>query len=71
MATTTTKQAKQIGKNISATLEGNTLTLVIDISKDYGLSSSGKSRIIASSEGNQAAPGDGEIKIGVNIYRRA
>ena len=71
MATTTTKQAKQIGKNISATLEGNTLTLVIDISKDYGLSSSGKSRIIASSEGNQAAPGDGEIKIGLNIYRRS
>ena len=71
MATTTTKQAKQIGKNIAATLEGTTLTLVIDISKDYGLSSSGKSRIIASSEGNQAAPGDGEIKIGLNIYRRS
>jgi hypothetical protein len=67
----TPKQTKTIGKNISATLEGTTLTLVIDIGKDYGLSSSGKSRIIASSEGNQAAPGDAEIKIGLNIYRRA
>ncbi len=65
------KATKTIGKNITATVEGSTLTLVIDLSQEYGLSSSGKSRIIASSEGNQSAPGDGDVKIGLNIYRRA
>jgi hypothetical protein len=60
-----------IGKNIEATIEGKKLTIVIDLSKDYGLSGSGKSVIIASSEGNAPAPGQPEIKIGLNVYRPA
>ena len=59
-----------IGKNIEARIEKNKLILEIDLSQDFGLSSSGKSRIIASSEGN-AAPGQPEIKIGLNVYRSA
>ena len=60
-----------IGKNIEATVKDDKLTLVIDLSKNYGLSTSGKSVIIASSEGNQSAPGSAEIKIGLNVYKKA
>ena len=60
-----------IGKNIEATVKDGKLTLVIDLSKNFGLSGSGKSIIIASSEGNQSAPGNAEIKIGLNVYKKA
>lgn len=60
-----------IGKNIEARIEKNKLILEIDLSQDFGLSGSGKSRIIASSEGNAPAPGQPEIKIGLNVYRPA
>ena len=60
-----------IGKNIEATVKDGKLTLVIDLSKNYGLSTSGKSVIIASSEGNQGVPGNAEIKIGLNVYKKA
>ena len=34
-------------------VEGNIQTIKVDITKEYGVSSSGKSIIIASTEGNQ------------------
>ncbi|MBR9977853.1 MAG: hypothetical protein KFH87_07170 [Bacteroidetes bacterium] len=40
-------------KNVEMKVEGNILTITIDLSKEYGLSSSGKSVIIASTEGVQ------------------
>ncbi len=50
--------------------ENNILTIKVDLSKEFGLSSSGKSVIIASTDGNQSVPSpkDG-IKIGVNVYK--
>lgn len=51
-------------------VEGNALTITVDISKDYGESKSGKSITIASTEGNISIPGHEEIKIGLNIYRK-
>ena len=57
-------------KNIEMKLEGNTLTITVDISKDYGESNSGKSITIASTEGNISIPEHEEIKIGLNIYRK-
>ena len=56
-------------KNIELKVEGNILTITVDLSKDFGKSSSGKSVIIASSEGNVSVPGR-EEKIGLNIYRK-
>lgn len=56
-------------KNVDMKLEGNTLTIRVDISKDFGPSSSGKTIIIASSEGNRPIPGKEDIKIGLNVYR--
>ncbi|UUX93112.1 hypothetical protein [Methanoplanus endosymbiosus] len=57
-------------KNIEMTVEGNILTMKIDISKDFGESKSGKSITIASTEGNISLPDNEDIKIGVNVYRK-
>ncbi len=56
-------------KNIEMTLDGDILTMKVDISKEFGPSKSGKSITIASTEGNIAVPDNEEIKIGLNIYR--
>jgi hypothetical protein len=51
-------------------LTGDILTITVDVSKDFGKSSSGKSVIIASTEGNVSIPDKEEIKIGLNVYRK-
>jgi len=56
-------------KNIELKVDGNMLTITVDLSKDFGKSSSGKSTIVASTEGNVTVPGR-EEKIGLNIYRK-
>ncbi len=56
-------------KNIEAKVQGDKLVITIDLTKDFGLSGSGKSIIIASTEGNVSVPGREDIKIGVNVYR--
>jgi len=57
-------------KNIEMTLNGDTLTIKVDLSKDFGESKSGKSITIASTEGNISVPEHEDIKIGLNIYRK-
>ncbi len=57
-------------KNIEMTTEGNILTIKVDLSQRFGKSSSGKSIIVASTEGNQSIPGNEEIKIGLNVYTK-
>ena len=57
-------------KNCDMKLTGNILTITVDISKDFGKSSSGKSVIIASTEGNISVPEKEDIKIGLNIYKK-
>ena len=57
-------------KNIEMSTEGNILTIKIDLSQRFGKSSSGKSTIVASAEGNQSVPGHEEIKIGLNVYTK-
>ncbi|GJQ50400.1 hypothetical protein KsCSTR_14300 [Candidatus Kuenenia stuttgartiensis] len=56
-------------KNVELSVEGNILTIKIDLSKEFGLSSSGKNIIVASTEGNVTIP-DREEKIGMNVYRK-
>jgi len=55
-------------KNLDLKVDGNTLTIVVDISKRLGESKSGKSITIASTEGNISIPDHEDIKIGLNIY---
>ncbi|MBT9157227.1 MAG: hypothetical protein DDT36_00208 [Firmicutes bacterium] len=57
-------------KNIEMKLDGNILTITMDITKNFGPSSTGKTTIIASTEGNVSAPGNDEIRIGVNVYKK-
>jgi hypothetical protein len=56
-------------KNVEMSMEGNILTIKVDLTKEFGLSSSGKTIIIASTEGNQSIPGRNE-KVGLNVYRK-
>lgn len=56
-------------KNVEMQVEENILTIKVDLSKEYGPSSSGKTIIIASTEGNVSVP-DREEKIGLNVYRK-
>jgi hypothetical protein len=46
------------------------LIITIDLSNDEGISSSGKSRIVASTRGNQVIPGTDGAVLGLNLYRR-
>ena len=56
-------------KNVEMTVEGNVLTIKVDLSKEFGPSASGKTVIIASTEGNIAVP-DRDEKVGLNVYRK-
>ena len=56
-------------KNVEMTVDGNILTVKVDLTKEFGPSSSGKTIIIASTEGNISLP-DREEKIGLNVYRK-
>ena len=56
-------------KNSEAKVQGDKLVITIDLTKSFGLSGSGKSVIIASTEGNVSVSGREDIKIGVNVYR--
>lgn len=56
-------------KNVQMTVDRNILTITVDLSKDFGPSSSGKTIIIASTEGNVAIPDRAE-KVGLNVYRK-
>ena len=57
-------------KNVEMKIEGNILTIQVDLAKEFGPSSSGKTIIIASTEGNIAVEGHEEAKIGLNIYKK-
>lgn len=56
-------------KNVEMTVEGALLTIKVDLSKEFGPSSSGKTIIIATTEGNVTIP-QREEKIGLNVYRK-
>jgi hypothetical protein len=57
-------------KNVEMNLEGNILTIKVDISKEFGPSASGKTIIIASTEGNISIPDKDDVKIGLNVYKK-
>jgi len=60
-------------KNVTIKQQGNHVTLSFDVTKDYGQSKSGKSTIVASTNGNVAhgTPDGNTIMIGFNAYRVA
>ncbi len=56
-------------KNVDMQVEGNVLTIKVDLTKEFGPSSSGKTIIIASTEGNMSVP-ERDEKVGLNVYRK-
>ncbi len=57
-------------KNVEMSVEGNILTIHVDLSKEFGPSASGKTMMIASTEGNVSVPGYEEVKVGLNVYHK-
>ena len=55
-------------KNVEMTVDGKKLTITIDLSKEHGKSSSGKSIVVATTSGNVPVEGT-EVKIGINAYK--
>ena len=58
-----------LGENILAAVEGDKLTLVIDLSEDLGPSSSGKTNIVASTRGSLVIPNHPHLKLGLNLFK--
>lgn len=56
-------------KNVELSVNGNILSIKVDLTKEFGLSSSGRTIIIASTEGNFPLPGRTEV-VGLNVYRK-
>jgi hypothetical protein len=56
-------------KNVEMTVEGSILTIKVDLSQEFGPSASGKTVIVATTEGNVPLVGRDE-KVGLNIYRK-
>jgi hypothetical protein len=56
-------------KNVDMKVEGQDLVIRVDLSQSFGPSKSGKTIIIASTEGNVSVPGHEDIKVGLNIYK--
>lgn len=66
-----------VGDNVKFKVEGSIMTIEVDLTKEFGLSSSGKTHIIASSCGNAKVP-DPKVngitkvlnaKFGLNVFK--
>ena len=58
-----------MAKNVDMKVEGDILTIRVDLKENFGRSKSGKSSIVATTEGNVSVPGRADIKLGLNIYK--
>ena len=56
-------------KNVEMKIDGTILTIMLDLAKEFGPSASGKTIIIASTEGNVPVL-ERDEKIGLNIYKK-
>ena len=56
-------------ENVQFQVQGNHLVITVDLGQELGVSSSGKSVIIATTGGNVAVPGWEAVKVGLNVYR--
>lgn len=58
--------------NCKMTVQGSILTAVIDLGQSHGLSSTGKTTKVASTNGNirVEVPGIGTVYVGLNAYRK-
>lgn len=57
-------------QNIKVKVEKNTMTLTVDLTQRLGPSSSGKTTIIASTEGNAKIEGHEGLQFGLNVFAK-
>jgi len=57
-------------QNVDMKLDGDTLVIRVDLAKRLGDSKSGKTVLVATTEGNVKVPGSKEIQIGLNVYEK-
>jgi len=62
-------RANYVGDNVKVEVEGSKMYLTIDLEQDFGLSKSGKSRVVASTRGTLPVPANSEYKMGINVFR--
>ena len=55
-----------MSKNVGVVMDGDILTITVDVKKDFGKSKSGKNTIVASTEG---AIKIGEVSVNLNVYK--
>jgi hypothetical protein len=56
-------------QNVDIKTEGDRLIITVDLTKNQGISKSGKSQIIATTAGNATVKTPrGDVKIGLNVY---
>lgn len=55
-----------LGRNVKASVDGDKLTLEIDLSEKPEPSASGKTMIVATTQGNKKI---GDMHIGLNVYK--
>lgn len=65
-------QASGMAQGCHMEVNGNILTVKVDLTKDEGRSASGKTVVIASSHGNRmiALPSGRPAWVGVNVYKK-
>jgi hypothetical protein len=57
-------------RNVTTKVEGSKLTIICDLDAPTVASKSGKSQVIASTEGNASIQTPkGAVKLGINLYR--
>ena len=56
-------------KNVYMVVEDSILTITIDLKQTFGASKSGKSTVIASTEGNRPVYAHPGVFIGLNVYK--
>lgn len=59
-------------KNVTMTVskDKKKLTIELDLTQDHGPSTSGKTLIVASTEGNAKVPDIEGMQIGLNVYKK-
>jgi uracil phosphoribosyltransferase len=57
-------------KNVDIKIQGDTLIITVDLTKDHGKSSSGKTNIVASTEGFTRLNGNhSNVSVGLNVVK--
>lgn len=55
--------------NVKIEVKDNKAIITIDLTKDFGLSKSGKTIVVATTRGNVPIPGAEDIRLGLNCYK--